>query len=130
MERKAFEQLVAEGYNQLPEKFRKKIRNVALLVEDEPSDEVRRDRGLEEGESLLGLYTGIPVSERGDFYGVGPTLPDTVIIYQKPTEEAARGDPVRIRDIVRDTVWHEFAHYFGMDEDEVEARERERGIDL
>ena len=127
MSRPAFEKLVWEGIEALPEKFWKKIKNVAVLVEDEPSEDVRREERLANGETLFGLYRGIPATERGDLYGVGPTLPDTITIYRKPIEAEARGDPQKIRAIVADTVWHEYAHYFGLDEHEVKQREEERG---
>ena len=90
MTRKEFAQLVAEGFARLPEKFRQKIRNLVFLVEDEPSEAVRKEIGLREGETLLGFYRGIPRTARGQEYGVGPTLPDAIIIYQKPTEEEAK----------------------------------------
>lgn len=121
--RKQFEKLVREGVASVPERFRTKIKNVAILIEDEPLEEVRREEGLAKGETLLGLYRGIPATERGESYGIGMTLPDTITLYQRPIEEAANGDPARIREEVRDTVWHEIAHYFGMDEKEVRARE-------
>ena len=141
MEREEFEKLVAEGFERLPEWVREKIKNVALIVEDDPSEEDRKMQGLGEEETLLGLYKGIPLSERGDLYGVGMTLPDTITLYQRPIEEAAEeelhNDIVsrydgpyreRVRNIVADTVWHEFAHHFGMDEGEVREREETRSI--
>lgn len=126
MDRRAFEQLVEDGFALLPAHIRDKVENVALLVEDEPSDDVLRENGLAPGETLLGLYHGIPRTERGSLYGVGETLPDTITIYQKPIEDAAGEDPERIRQEVCDTVWHEVAHHFGMDEPEVRRREDER----
>lgn len=127
MERHRFEALVREGFAAaIPERFKPLIKNVAFLVEDEPSEEVRRQEGLGEDETLLGLYVGTPHTDRGEGYGVGPTLPDTITLYQGPIEEAAEGDPERIRDIVAETVWHEVAHYFGFDHDEIEVRERKR----
>ncbi|HUO50571.1 MAG TPA: metallopeptidase family protein [Candidatus Paceibacterota bacterium] len=138
MHREDFEQLVAEGYEQLPEWVRQKITNVALLVEEQPSEEDRRAQGLSEDETLLGLYKGIPLSARGDFYGVGMALPDTITLYILPILDMAdeevgpnASDEVffeRVRKIIADTVWHEFAHHFGMNEHEVRAREKERGI--
>ncbi len=125
MHRKEFEKLVEEGFERLPEWVREKIKNVAVLVEDEPSPEDRKAEGLAEDETLLGLYKGIPLSERGDLYGVGMTLPDTITIYQIPIEEAAEEDGKDVRDVVAETIWHEFAHHFGMDEGEVRARERQ-----
>ncbi len=123
MTREAFDKLVQEGFLLIPEKFRERIRNVALLVEDKPSEEIRRREGLAEGETLLGLYQGIPATERGDTYGVGPTLPDTITLYQLSIEEAAYEDGEDVRKIIAETIWHEYAHYFGMDEDEVRIRE-------
>lgn len=126
MLRGEFEAHIKEGYMRLPEWVRKKITNVALLVEDEPSEEVRREQGLGEDETLLGLYRGIPLSERGEYYGVGGTMPDTITLYQRPIEEAAQEDGMDVRDVIADTIWHEFAHHFGMGEGEVRARESER----
>lgn len=126
MDREAFEKLVEEGFLLIPEKFRKRVQNVALLIEDEPSEEVREQEGLSEGETLLGLYQGIPATVRGDSYGIGPTIPDTITLFKLPIEEAAAGVPEEVRKVVAETVWHEFAHYFGMDEDEVRFREEMR----
>lgn len=127
MDREVFEKLVEEGFLLIPEKFRSKIRNVALLVEDEPSREIRNEEGLGEGETLLGLYHGIPATERGDSYGVGPTLPDTITLYKIPIEEEAIISSLDVRTVIAETIWHEYAHYFGMYEDEVRFREQERG---
>ena len=126
MERDAFEKLVEEGFLLIPEKFRERIRNVALLIEDEPSEEVRRQESLAEDETLLGLYQGIPATARGDSYGIGPTLPDTITLFRLPIEEAAREDAEDIRKVIAETIWHEYAHYFGMDEEEVRFREEKR----
>lgn len=139
MQREEFEQLVAQGYDLLPEWVKKKIKNVAVLVEDEPSVEVRMREGLGPHETLLGYYRGVPLSERGDLYGVGgAVLPDTITIFQNPILAAAIEDcppgtsediyKECVRKIVADTVWHEFAHHFGMDEHEVRMREDERGM--
>ena len=126
MDRKEFEKLVEEGFERLPRWVREKIKNVAILEEDEPSREDREAEGLSDEETLLGLYKGIPLAARGDMYGVGMTMPDTITLYQIPIEEAAAEDGMDVRDVVAETIWHEFAHYFGMDEGEVQGRERER----
>ncbi|HEY4501293.1 MAG TPA: metallopeptidase family protein [Candidatus Paceibacterota bacterium] len=126
MTREEFDKLVEEGFLLIPEKFRAKIKNVALLVEDEPSEEVRRRDGLGEGETLLGLYHGIPNTARGDSYGIGPTVPDTITLFKTPIEEAAGNDAEEVRKIIAETIWHEYAHYFGMDEGEVRLREAKR----
>ncbi len=126
MSRDTFEKLVEEGFLLIPEKFRERIRNVALLIEDEPSEEVRRQESLAEDETLLGLYQGIPATARGDSYGIGETLPDTITLFRLSIEEAAREDGEDIRKVIAETTWHEYAHYFGMDEDEVRFREEKR----
>jgi len=126
MQRAKFEKLVAEGFELLPQWVREKIKNVALLVEDEPSDEDRKAQELSDEETLLGLYKGIPLSERGEHYGVGPTMPDTITLYQIPIEVAAEEDGKDVRDVVAETIWHEYAHHFGMDEGEVREREHRR----
>jgi predicted Zn-dependent protease with MMP-like domain len=139
MKNEEFERLVSDGYDLLPEWVRGKISNVVVLVEDEPSKEDRKENNLSDDETLLGLYKGIPLSARGEGYGVGMTLPDTITIYMLPTLEMAEeecgpnaADEVfkeHVKKIVADTIWHEFAHHFGMDESAVHKKEEERGAD-
>ncbi len=126
MGRDEFEKLIEEGFEQLPQWVREKIRNVALLVEEEPSDDVRKIEGLGDDETLLGYYQGVPLTARGDMYGVGMTMPDTITLYQKPIEQAALEDGLPVSQVIAETIWHEFAHHFGMDENEVRLREHER----
>ena len=126
MDRAEFERLIAEGFELLPEWVRKKIKNVAILIEDEPSLEVRQKEALAEDETLLGYYQGIPLSARGENYGVGPTMPDMITLYQKPIEEAAEEEEIEVKKVIAETIWHEFAHHFGMNENEVRLRERKR----
>ena len=142
MTKQEFDRLVSEAFEQVPEKFRAKVKNVALLIEDDPSPEDLQENGVPDGGTLLGLYKGIPLTERGDGYGVGMTMPDTITIYRNPiirmaAEESGVGELIawgeeptepmkkRIRAIIRDTIWHEIAHFFGMDEFTVDARETE-----
>ena len=82
MQRSEFERLAAKGFEQLPAWVREKIKNVAILVEQEPSEEVRETEGLSDDETLLGYYQGIPLTERGEHYGVGMTMPDTITLYK------------------------------------------------
>lgn len=127
MRREEFERLVVEEFPKaIPERFQRELHNVAITVEDEPSAELRVLEGLHEGETLLGHYHGIPASERGDFYGIGATLPDRITLFQKPIEEEAGESEHEVRRVIRETLWHEVAHFLGMDELEVRAREEER----
>lgn len=127
MTHEEFETLVAAEFeNAIPEQFRTHIKNVAFLVDDEPSAEVREREGLANGETLLGYYHGIPTPARGDWYGMGSTLPDTITLYRLPILKAAEEDGVPVPQVIRETIWHEVAHHFGMDEHTVRKREDER----
>lgn len=121
-----FEKLVAEGIDALPESVHEKIKNVAVVIEAYPSEETRREQKLRHGSTLLGLYRGIPRIARDTNYGVGATMPDVITIYREPILALSGSDPGRIRQMVEDTVWHEFGHYMGLNEAEVRAREKER----
>lgn len=118
-----FEKLVAEGIDELPERIRAKMHNVAIVVADEPTEQQKAQHGLTEGETLFGLYEGVPQTERGFDY---VALPDKITIFKKPIL-GAYAEPSDIRACVLNTVWHEVAHHFGMDEEEVEREEIKRG---
>ena len=124
--REEFEGFVGEGVEAIPEKFRSLIKNVAFLIDEEPSVEQRKQNHVSDDETLLGLYEGIPRPARGEEYG-GLVLPDRITIFQKPIEEEATNRE-EVRQHALETVWHEVAHHFGLDEAAVERREEERGI--
>lgn len=118
-----FEQLVADALDDLPPFFAAQMQNVVVLVEVWPSRRTLREMGLPPGQTLLGLYTGIPLTERSQSYMLVP--PDTITLYQGPIENAAaewgEGEYVdRVREEVRHTVIHEIAHHFGIDDDRLE----------
>jgi predicted Zn-dependent protease with MMP-like domain len=117
MERKAFETLVHEALQDLPQLFRDKLKNVAIIVEDYPSEELLDRMEVPEDETLFGLYEGVPLTQRG--YFDAPLHPDRVFIFQGPIEDACHS-PEEIKDEVRITVMHELAHFFGFDDDELE----------
>ncbi|MDP3727703.1 MAG: metallopeptidase family protein [bacterium] len=121
--RDKFEELVGDGLDAIPEKFRRKLSNVAIIVEDEPTPEQRRKLKLRRDHDLFGLYEGVPQTARGDHYYW--VLPDKITIFRKAMLTYAR-DAGEVRRMVRDTVWHEIAHHFGMDEREVRRREGKR----
>lgn len=118
-----FEALVAEGISAIPERFLSRLENIAIVIADTPTPEQLAYAGLGERDAmeLLGLYEGIPLPERGAEYGM--VLPDRITVFKLPTLEEAEGDRERVREIVRDTVWHEIGHYFGYDDEAMEARE-------
>lgn len=112
-----FRQLVAEALDRLPPEFGELLDNVAVVVEDEPSEEDLREVGLDasEGDELLGLYQGTPLDARGFEYG---GLPDRVVIYRGPILRIAHTRAEVIRE-VRETVLHELGHHFGLEEDDL-----------
>ena len=120
MTRDAFEKLVEEALREIPKRFRQAMHNVAVVVEDEPPQDVLDELEIPPGETLLGLYQGTPITERG--WGHGNTLPDRISIYQGPIEDACEDDD-EIRDCIAETVIHEFGHYFGMSEEQIEEIE-------
>jgi len=120
MTRERFTQLVEDALKEIPRRFRKEMRNVAVVVEDEPSPDLLEELEMELGDSLFGLYQGTPLPERS--WSFGNNLPDRISIYQRTTEEACETED-DIRDCIAETVIHEFGHYFGMSEEEIEEIE-------
>jgi predicted Zn-dependent protease with MMP-like domain len=115
-----FRKLVEEALEEIPPRFRAAMRNVAVVVEEEPSPELLDEMEIGPDDTLFGLYQGIPLTERG--WGHGNALPDRISIYQFPIEDACADDE-EIRDCIAETVIHEFGHYFGMSEEEIEEIE-------
>lgn len=115
MSRAAFERLVVEALDDLPPFFQDKMENIELLLQPWPTADDRRDAGLPPGHTLLGLYTGIPLTERTHGYNL--VTPDVITLFQGPIERAAGTDPEEIREQVRQTVIHEIAHHFGISDD-------------
>ena len=123
MNREKFEKLVNEGLKAIPKKFLEKLDNVDIVIEDEPTPYQLRKLRAREGFLIFGLYEGVPQTKRWHY---GQVLPDKITIFKKPIERVARSEE-EIKEIVKNTVWHEIAHHFGMDEKRVrEAELRKR----
>ncbi len=123
MSRGEFEKLVNAGIAAVPQKFLDLLNNVAIVIEDEPTPRQKVELGLRHDWSLFGLYEGVPQTARGANYTA--VLPDKITIFQKPIEEAS-ADAEDMKNRVRNTVWHEIAHHFGMDERAVRLAEEKR----
>lgn len=121
MEKEEFEELVVEALEGLPEVFRQKMENVAIVIEDEPTPEEVRAGKVKRDDLLMGLYQGVPLSKRTHYYG--EVLPDKITIFQKNIERACRTEDDMKRIVVH-TVRHELAHHFGISDE----RLRESGI--
>ncbi|MFZ1978453.1 MAG: metallopeptidase family protein [Bacteroidota bacterium] len=112
-----FEEIVQNIFAKLPKVFGEKIDNVHIVVEDSPSSEtIKKIRAGKN--SLLGLYQGIPLTQRGTWYGVYPTIPDTITLY-KSNIEAVCTTENELYDRIEEVLLHELGHYFGMSEDQV-----------
>ena len=120
MERKRFEQLVAEALASVPRRFRDAMKNIVIVVEDEPSSELLDEMDIEPPDTLLGLYQGTPLTERTWAYG--NTLPDRVLIFQGPHERDAE-DEDDLVVAIGETLIHEIGHYFGLSEEEIQEIE-------
>jgi predicted Zn-dependent protease with MMP-like domain len=120
-----FDRLVADAYAGIPARFRKRLKNVALIVEPEPNAAQLARGRVARGSTLLGLYEGRPLTQRSVFEPFA--WPDRITIFQGPHERLAQS-PQDLPRLVADTVWHEVAHYFGMDELQVRAAERKRRV--
>ena len=108
----SFQQAAEAALESLPDDLREAMSNVAIVVEDEPPD----------GEPLLGLYQGIPLTERSSAYSGTP--PDKISIYRGPLERLYGHDPELLRDQIRRVVLHEIAHHFGIDDDRLRELDR------
>jgi predicted Zn-dependent protease with MMP-like domain len=120
MTRERFEELVEQALRAIPKRFRDAMVNVAVIVEDEPPPYIAEDMDMDSDAELFGLYEGTPLPERGA--GYGNTLPDRISIYRLPIEHACATED-EIKTCIAETVIHEFGHYFGMSEEEIEEIE-------
>jgi predicted Zn-dependent protease with MMP-like domain len=120
VDRAQFERLVAEALQSIPRRFRQAMENLVVLVEDEPSRELLKQMEIEPSETLLGLYQGTPLTERG--WGHGNALPDRILIFQGPHERSAE-DEEDLVVAIGETLIHEIGHYFGLSEEEIEEIE-------
>lgn len=128
-----FATIAKEAWDAVPEPHKSRIQNVALLIEEEPSEALRKEEHLAPHDTLLGYYHGIPQSARGSEYGVEGTMPDTITLFRLPilsaAEELTDTDTSNFRKnvvhVVEETIWHELGHYFGLDEAPINEREVE-----
>jgi predicted Zn-dependent protease with MMP-like domain len=120
VDKAAFEELVAEALDSLPEEFLAHLENVDVVVEEIPSEYELSQAGLEgeDPRTLLGLYIGVPLTERSSWYG--GVLPDRIALYRRSIEAHTGSRPEAIRAMVRRTVIHEVAHYYGISDERLD----------
>jgi predicted Zn-dependent protease with MMP-like domain len=120
MTRREFLKLVDDALETIPPRFRDAMQNIAIVVEDEPTDEQLEDVGIEPPDTLLGLYEGTPLTERQ--WADGNRLPDKITLFQGPIEDTSETDD-DIVIAIGETLIHEVGHYFGLSEEEIEEIE-------
>ena len=117
-----FEKIVKEGISSIPDKFLKMLSNVEIVIEKNPNQEQLEKLKLRKGYKLFGLYEGVPKTKRWSY---GQVLPDKITIFQEPIEKVSNSEK-EIKETVKNVVWHEIAHHFGIDEKKVRMLEKNK----
>jgi predicted Zn-dependent protease with MMP-like domain len=115
MDRAEFTQVAEEALRELAEQFPEQLDNVAIVVEAWPSEDTLRLAGLRSPYQLLGLYHGVPITQRGNNYNL--VTPDLISLYQAPIEASCRGDREETGAAIRRVLRHEVAHHFGISDE-------------
>lgn len=116
-----FEEWVNQGISAIPKLYQDYLNNVAIVIADEPTPEQREKLELRCDQTLFGLYEGIPLTKRGTGYNL--VLPDKITIFKLPMANASHnGD--ELREHVKHTVWHEIAHFYGLNHEQIHKLER------
>ncbi len=111
-----FDQLISKAMDELPQKYIKGLDNVAILYDDEPTDYQRQKSKLQDGSLLLGLYEGVPMTKRGAGYNL--VLPDKITLFKNPILAITR-TPEQLFEQIKRTLWHEIAHFYGLNHDDI-----------
>jgi predicted Zn-dependent protease with MMP-like domain len=114
--RDQFERHVADALASIPQHLRRAMTNVAIVVEDEPSNALLHEMGIRSPDTLFGLYQGVPLTERT--WAFGNQLPDRILLFQGPHEREAHDEADLVASIA-ETLIHEIGHHFGLSEDEI-----------
>ena len=120
--RREFEEIVVSALRRLPKFFKKKMKNVDVVVENRAPRDVLSEMGLRSPSELLGLYQGVPLDRRGFYYG--NVLPDKITLFQIPIESMCQTKE-EVEEKVKEVVIHEVGHYFGLDDDKLRELENE-----
>ncbi|MEI7539166.1 MAG: metallopeptidase family protein [Candidatus Saccharibacteria bacterium] len=111
-----FDILITRAMNELPDKYIKGLENVAIVIADEPTTEQKRKMRIDDEHLLLGLYEGIPLTKRGSNYNF--VLPDKITLFKNQIL-AASSNQTELFESIKRTLWHEIAHYYGLDHDNI-----------
>ena len=119
VDEKSFQGLINEAMASLPSNIMSNLKNVAILYSDEPSTEQRKRLDLQQGQTLLGLYEGVPLSER---QGQSTLLPDRITLFRNPISVRA-ANFAEMKELIRHALWHEIAHYYGLGHERIRKLE-------
>lgn len=119
MEKQKFEEMISQALKKLPYRFLNKLKNVAIVAQDEPTEFQKKQVGYSSAGCILGLYEGVPQIKRGYY---NKAVPDKITLFQKNIENAAGDNDEKVKEIIEQTVWHEIAHHFGMNEEKIQKR--------
>jgi predicted Zn-dependent protease with MMP-like domain len=114
-----FQALIDKAFDSLPKAHRDRVQNVAILMADMPDEQQRREGNLQPNQTLLGLYQGVPLSHR---QGRASMYPDRITLFKYPLLMQAH-DVQSLYDAIRHTLWHEIAHYYGLNHDQIRSLE-------
>lgn len=114
-----FQSLINEALQELPGEHVKNIKNVAILYESQPTPEQRQTANLHPEQTLLGLYEGLPLTQR---QGMTRLLPDKITLFREPLQWQAHSIE-ELKEQIKHTLWHEIAHYYGLDHDKISELE-------
>jgi predicted Zn-dependent protease with MMP-like domain len=117
MDNAKFEKLVTQAIDSLPDEFMEYMENIDIVIADEPTRAQLRHSDMEKDMTLLGLYEGVPMTERTTQYSLVP--PDKITIFKNPIESFCKNDDETVKE-VRRVVLHEIAHHFGIDDDRLD----------
>ncbi len=118
-----FDSLITQAMEELPQKYIRGLENVAIVYDDTPSDEQKVKMKLDSHHLLLGLYEGIPLTQRGNNYSF--VLPDKITLF-KHSLLAVAHDEASFFEQIKRTLWHEIAHYYGLNHDQMDALQERR----
>lgn len=116
----AFDALITRAMNELPQRYIKGLDNVVIVMADEPNELQRQKMQLDDNHLLLGLYEGVPLTQRGS--GWSGMLPDKITLFKYPLMEISHSEAEFFAQI-KQTLWHEMAHYYGLSHADMDARQ-------
>ena len=118
-----FDKLITRAMNELPQKYIKGLQNVAIVMADEPTFDQLKKLKVRNDSVLLGLYEGIPLTERGASYNL--VLPDKITLFKNSLVELS-DDNLELFEHIKRTLWHEIAHYYGLDHDRIDELQNKK----